>query len=129
MEKEKFEQIVTSAIQKIPQKIRKLLENVEILIEDWPTKEHLKTVGKTDKFSLLGLYQGIPKTKRGVGYANVLPDRITLFQKPIENIARNEKEIKKIVMKVIIHEIAHHLGFDEKQAKFLEKKSDKISID
>jgi len=120
--REEFEKLIKEAIQQIPLKIRKLLDNVEILVDDFPSEAQLNSVHKTNKMSLLGLYQGIPKTKRGVNYANVLPDRITLFQKPIEYTAQNKEDLKKIIKRVIIHELAHHFGFDETQARLLEKK-------
>jgi len=122
MDRVEFEKLVNEAISNMPEKIQKLLENVEIVIDDWPTQNQLQKVGLSNKCSLLGLYEGIPKTKRGAHYANVLPDKITIFQKVIERIAKDEDNIKRIVEKTVWHEIAHHFGFDEKRVRELEKK-------
>ncbi|MCD6270876.1 metallopeptidase family protein [bacterium] len=117
-----FEELVKQGVEQLPPHIRKLLENVDIVIEDWPSEDIIKKLKLPNKYSLFGLYQGIPKTKRGSHYANVLPDKITLFKKPIENSAKNSIEIKNLVKKVVWHEIAHHFGLDEKRVRELEKK-------
>ena len=75
---------------------------------------------------LLGLYEGVPKTKRGANYFGVLPDKITIFQQPIEELAgRDEKKLKKLIYEVVWHEVGHHLGFDEKEIHALETKKRK----
>ncbi len=121
IDRDNFEKIVNKAILDLPEKVRNLLENVEIVIEDYPSEYQLKKLNKTSKYCLLGLYEGVPKTKRGAHYANVLPDKITIFQKNIERIAKSDKEIKKLVQKTVWHEIAHHFGFNEQQVRELEK--------
>jgi predicted Zn-dependent protease with MMP-like domain len=122
MKRQAFEELVKEGIYQIPEKVQKLLDNVEIVIEEWPTREELKKVGLSNKYSLFGLYQGVPKTKRGVYYANVLPDKIIIFQGPIERTARSPKEIREIVKRTVWHEIAHHFGLDEKRVKEIEKR-------
>jgi len=122
MTRKEFEELVKQGVEQLPPHIRKLLENVDIVIEDWPSEDIIKKLKLPNKYSLFGLYQGIPKTKRGSHYANVLPDKITLFKKPIENSAKNSTEIKNLVKKVVWHEIAHHFGLDEKRVRELEKK-------
>ncbi|MCD6114821.1 metallopeptidase family protein [bacterium] len=121
MDRDNFEKLVNKAILDLPEKVRNLLENVEIVIEDYPSEYQLKKLNKTSRYCLLGLYEGVPKTKRGAHYANVLPDKITIFQKNIERIAKSDKEIKKLVQKTVWHEIAHHFGFNEQQVRELEK--------
>lgn len=121
MKKEEFERIIIQTIADMPEKIRKLLENVEIVVDDYPSDYQLKKVNQGSKYGLLGLYEGVPKSKRGVGYANVLPDKITIFQKNIERIAQNNEDVTKIIRRTIYHEIAHHFGFDEKGARKIEK--------
>ena len=121
IDRDNFEKIVNKAILDLPEKVRNLLENVEIVIEDYPSEYQLKKLNKTSKYCLLGLYEGVPKTKRGAHYANVLPDKITIFQKNIERVAKSDKEIKKLVQKTVWHEIAHHFGFNEQQVRELEK--------
>ena len=117
-----FEELVKQGVEQLPRHIRKLLENVDIVIEDWPNKSIIEKLRLPNKYALFGLYQGVPKTKRGTHYANVLPDKITLFKKPIEMSAKSPEEIKNIVKRVIWHEIAHHFGLDEKRVRQLEKK-------
>lgn len=103
-----------------PKRLRKKMENVAIVIEDEPTLEQLKKSGTTSERILLGLYEGIPRPQRGCSYTLVLPDKITIFQKPIEEIAGSSPElIKQQVKETIWHEIAHHFGFDEEAIKKL----------
>ena len=117
-----FEELVKQGVEQLPRHIRKLLENVDIVIEDWPSKSIIEKLRLPNKYALFGLYQGVPKTKRGTHYANVLPDKITLFKKPIEESAKSPEEIKNIVKRVVWHEIAHHFGLDEKRVRELEKR-------
>jgi len=107
MQREEFETLVKQALKDLPKIFRDKLENVEIVIEDEPIAQK----------SLLGLYQGVPLKKRGVWYGNVMPDKITLFQKNIERISRSEEEIGEWINKVLIHEIGHYFGFGEEELK------------
>jgi len=121
MTKGEFEGVVNEGIKAIPQKFLEKLENVDICIEEEPTSYQLRKL-KTKKGSLIfGLYEGIPRTKRG-HYGQVLPDKITIFKRPIERIARSENEIREIVKNTVWHEIAHHFGLDEKQVRIAEKR-------
>jgi len=122
MTQSEFEKLVEQGIEEIPPNIRKKMENVEIVIEDVPNAEQLRRAGVPAGSSLFGLYQGVPKSKRGVYYANVLPDKITLFKKVIESHCRTSEAIKERVKRTVWHEIAHHFGFDEKGVRDLEKK-------
>jgi len=121
MTKEEFEKIVEEGIEAVPKKFLEKLKNVDICIEDEPTPFQLKKL-KAKKGSLIfGLYEGIPQTKRRY-YAQVLPDKITIFKKSIEKIAKSEEEIKKRVKNTVWHEIAHHFGMSERQVRGAEKK-------
>ncbi|MDD5606248.1 MAG: metallopeptidase family protein [Candidatus Pacebacteria bacterium] len=111
---QEFEKLVKQGIDLIPENILKKLENIEICIED-------KYLFNKSGSLVLGLYQGIPKIKRW-GYGQVLPDKITIFKKSIEKIAKDQKDIKKIIAKTVYHEIAHHFGYSEKEVRKLEKK-------
>ena len=124
MERKEFEKLVEKALIDLPEKIREKIENIAICVEDSPSSSHLKKVGTRIKNSLLGLYQGVPRTVWGrESFPVRLPDKITIFQKPIEKLARsNEERIAKLVKIVVWHEIAHHFGFDEKAVRNLEKK-------
>jgi len=113
MERQKFEAIVSRAIEALPPEFRSNLENVDIIVEDWPSPNQIRRLGLIYKSQLLGLYEGVPQTKRGSRYNLVLPDKITIFQKPIEMKCRSDKEIESEIGRVIRHEIAHHFGIGD----------------
>ena len=119
-----FEGIVKEGIKAIPERFLEKLDNVDIVIEDEPTLYQLRKLRVSENSLIFGLYEGIPQTKRG-NYGQVLPDKITIFKKPIEKIARSEKEIQEIVKNTVWHEIAHHFGMDEKRVREAEVKRKK----
>jgi len=112
-----FEKIVVEGIEAIPEKFLLKLNNVVIVIEAEPTPVQKKKLNIRSDWTLFGLYEGIPQTHRGINYSAVLPDKITIFQKPIEAAARNEKDIKEIVKNTVWHEIAHHFGMGEDRVR------------
>ncbi|MEO0102134.1 MAG: metallopeptidase family protein [candidate division WOR-3 bacterium] len=118
MSREQFEELVLEALKSLPPFFQKKMENVEIVIEEFAPPYIQKRLG-IHPYALFGLYQGVPLKKRGSFYGNVLPDKITIFQRPIELAAGNEEAIKELVKKVVMHEIAHHFGFDEKELRDL----------
>jgi len=120
MRKEKFEELVAEAVSGLPAEFRELLDNVEIFVEDWPGREQLKSVGLKDRYDLLGLYEGTPITHRDQGYNLVLPDRITIFQKPLEAQCGSAREIKLEIVRTVKHEIAHYFGLDEERLDVIE---------
>ena len=120
MQKETFEELVAGAVSGLPQEFSELLDNVEIFVEDWPSREQLKSVGLKDKYDLLGLYEGTPITHRDQGYNLVLPDRITIFQKPMEAQCGSAAEIKREIVRTVKHEIAHYFGLDEERLHEIE---------
>lgn len=116
MNRKQFEKLVKEGINAIPKRFLEKLDNVDIVIDDKPTPYQLRKL-KVKKGSLIfGLYEGIPQTKRW-HYGQVLPDKITIFQKPIEKVAQTEEKIKEIVKNTVWHEIAHHFGLDEKRVR------------
>jgi predicted Zn-dependent protease with MMP-like domain len=78
-------------------------------------------------YGLLGLYRGVPYTRRGIWYRNVMPDKIIIFKKPIEVRCRNKEEIKESVRKVVIHEIGHYFGLGEADLRKIERERDGFS--
>jgi len=122
MTREDFEKLVKEGIEAIPEKFLRRLDNVDIVIEKRPTREQLKKIRVKSPFCLFGLYEGIPKIKRGSFYGMVLPDKITIFQEAIERSAKDEEEIKEIVKNTVWHEIAHHFGMNEKEIREKERK-------
>jgi len=115
--RDNFEKIVSAGISAIPERFLKLLDNVVIVVEDQPSPMQKEKLKLRSGWTLFGLYEGIPLAKRGNHYTSVVPDKITIFQKPIEQAARNEKDMEAIVKNTVWHEIAHHFGLDEKEVR------------
>lgn len=106
-----FTRLVARAVRRLPPDILALLDNVEIVVEDEPTPMQLaRAQGGQEVF---GLYEGTPRTARDSGYSMVLPDKITIFRKPIERHCATPADIAREVQVTIIHELAHHFGIDE----------------
>ena len=127
MQREKFEALVARAIDNLPPEFQRKLENVDIVVENWPTPGHLRRTKHSRTVQLLGLYQGVPQTRRGRRYGLVLPDKISIFQKPIEEYCRYGHEIEATIGEVVRHEIAHHFGLDDKTLRNIEsEKHDRI---
>jgi len=111
MKAEEFENLVAQALDELPKVIQEKMDNVAITVE----KGSLRG-------PYLGFYEGVPKNAWGRGFGMVLPDKITIFQLPMESMARSREELKEIVKDTVWHEIAHHFGFNEKMVRDLEKK-------
>lgn len=122
MDREKFETLVVEAIDNLPLEFRNKLENVDVIVEDWPTSRQLKEVKLSHRSQLLGLYQGVPQINRGRGYGLVPPDKISIFRKPIEGQCHSNEEIGVKITEVVCHEIAHHFGIDERTLRSIEDK-------
>ena len=128
MERTEFEQLVREGVERLPAWVRKKIKNVALLVEDEPSP----TVRKQGKLkpgeTLLGLYHGIPLTERGENYGIgvTLPDTITLYQKPIEEMAHEDgMDVRDVVADTIWHEFAHHFGMDEHEVRSREQKRDR----
>ena len=124
MDRERFQWLVVRAVESLPEEFQVRLENVDVVVEDWPTQGQLAQVGLRSRQALLGLYQGVPLTKRGVHYGLVPPDKITIFQKPIEAKCGYEAEIVTEVQRVVRHEIAHHFGIGDARLRQIEGNKD-----
>ena len=107
----RFEQLAAEAIDGLPAWVLERLDNVEVVVEDEPPPGQ----------SLLGLYEGVPLTRRGEHYTWALPDRITLFQRPIEDAARTggERSLKRVIADTVIHEVAHFFGITDDRLREL----------
>jgi predicted Zn-dependent protease with MMP-like domain len=99
-----FEELVAQAVDDLPEWVHERLDNVEIMVEEAPPP---------DQPGLLGLYEGIPLTRRDSGYFGVLPDRITLFRRSIQAHARSDPELRRLVQETVIHEVAHFFGISD----------------
>lgn len=119
MDSERFEQLVIRAIESLPDEFHERLDNIDIVIADVPSPEQRSILDGERGESLLGLYEGIPLTKRHYSYGMVTPDKITIFQKPIEAACHGDSQIVSEVRRVVLHEIAHHFGIDDERLKEL----------
>ncbi|MEW6455385.1 MAG: metallopeptidase family protein [Acidobacteriota bacterium] len=119
MTERKFEDLVEEAISELPFEILDKMDNVSIIVEDFPSKEDMKKTGIKSPYHLFGLYVGVPLTKRTSTYGAVPPDVIIIYKKPLERAFRNENEIKRQVKITVAHEIAHHFGISEKRLREL----------
>jgi len=124
MKRERFEELVAEAVSSLPEEFLTKLENIDVVVQDKPTPGQLAEVRLKGGETLLGLYEGVPLTKRSRHYGMVTPDKITIFQKPIEARCRNETEVKAEIRRVVRHEIAHHFGLGDARLRQLEKEID-----
>jgi len=116
---EEFEQLVVQALDDLPDEIHAALENIEVVVADWPTAAELDSVRMKPGELLLGLYQGVPLTQRGSHYGMVLPDKVTIFQGPIEEVCRTPAAIIRQVQRTVRHELAHHFGLSDDRLREL----------
>ena len=112
-----FDQLVERALDGLPPDLAKLLDNVAIVVEDWPDRSTQPDSGDPAD-TLYGLYEGVPLTERGDSYYGVLPDRITIFRGPLERDFWAD-ELEEQVRITVVHEIAHYFGFGEEQLEEL----------
>jgi len=120
VERERFEELVAKSLSELPAEFQERLENIDVVVLDYPTPRQLAKVRRG--MTLLGLYEGVPHTRRTRGYNLVLPDRIIIFQKTIEAQCRSEREIALEIQRVVRHEIAHHFGLDDESLKRIESR-------
>jgi len=122
MERDEFEKLTEQAVLELPIHIREKMNNVEILVEDEPSQEQLRKSKISSRHLLLGLYEGVPQNVWGRGFGNMLPDKITIFQKAIESCTNSKEELVRLIKDTVWHEIGHHFGFNEREIRLLEKK-------
>ena len=122
MSDEAFANLISRAMDELPQRFIEHLDNVAITYEDNPSPEQLTKQGVREGQLLLGLYEGIPLTKRGAGYNLVLPDKITIFKNPILMLSRDENDLYERVKRTLWHEIAHHYGLDHGRIDELQRR-------
>jgi predicted Zn-dependent protease with MMP-like domain len=120
MDREPFEKLVAEAMADLPKKFRDMIHNVALIVRDYPPLSTRRQFGAIDKNDILGLYSGVPLTRRGASYGNLPPDVIFIFQKPIENICRTEDDIRAQVQDTVVHEVGHYFGFDDPQLRQIE---------
>ena len=113
MTRKRFEQLVEMALADIPQFLRDEMENVALVVEDEPSAELLEEMGIEPSDTLYGLYQGTPLAEREWAYGNTLPDRITIYQQSIVEDCEDDDDIVDCIAETVVHEFAHHFGWDE----------------
>jgi len=116
-----FDNLITRAMDELPQEYIKGLDNVAIVMVDEPTAEQRQRMKIDNQHFLLGLYEGIPLTKRDAGYNLVLPDKITIFKNQIISISENDTEIFEQIKRTLWHEIAHYYGLDHGEIDRLQR--------
>jgi len=114
---ETFDELVVQALESLPDEIRDKLDNVAVMVEDYPTQAQLRAGGVGRGMLLFGLYEGVPLTGRTSGYNMVMPDRITLFREPILMACRSMEEVRKTIAHTVLHEIAHHFGISDERLR------------
>jgi len=124
MDRPSFEKLVAKSLQRLPGKFRSKLRNLAIEIEDAPSPALLDDMD-IRRGTLFGLYQGVPLTEREWNYGNVLPDRIIIYQRPIETAATSPDEIEEIVLDTVMHELGHYFGFDDAYLQGVEDEKNK----
>jgi predicted Zn-dependent protease with MMP-like domain len=115
LSRQAFRRLVAEAIASLPPLVLERLQNVEIVVEDRPTLADLRRAGVEPPETLFGLYTGTPLTERGSGYGLVLPDKITLYQRSIEEACRSTREVREQIRTTLMHEIGHHFGLTEEE--------------
>ena len=122
MKRELFERLVADALATIPRRFRAAMANLAIVVEDEPSPELLGEMEIEPPDTLLGLYQGIPLTERRWDYGNALPDRILLFQGPLERESEDEDDLIVAIGETLIHEVGHYFGLSEEEIEEIEEK-------
>ncbi len=113
MDTEEFAQLVAEALEAVPEQFHEALDNVEIVIEEWPSWNTMRLARVRSKYGVLGFYHGVPLTERTSAYNLVMPDKISIYQRPIEAAANSPEALRALVHRVVRHELAHYFGIDD----------------
>ncbi len=117
----RFEAIVRRALIHLPPELAARLENIDIIVRTRATERQLLSGRVPANHTLLGLYVGTDLTRRSQGYNFALPDRIFIFQQPLEQIAASEEALERLVRRTVLHEVAHHFGIDDARLHELDR--------
>lgn len=114
--RERFEKLVAEALDSIPAELADYMENVAVMVQDWPTRAQQRG----HRGMLLGLYEGVSLTRRGpVSYRGAMPDRITIFRGPHLQITSDEESLRRRIATTVIHEVGHHFGISDARLREL----------
>ena len=119
---ERFTRLVEEALREIPPRFREAMKNVAVVVEDEPSQELLDELEMEPGDTLFGLYQGVPLTERDSHYGNTLPDRISIYQLPIEDACADDEDIRQCIAETVIHEFGHYFGLSEEEIEEIEEK-------
>lgn len=119
MNKKEFEKLVIKALEELPQVFKDSLDNVDVVVEDTPSPYESGSAGVSQRRMVLGLYQGVPLSKRCHYYGMVIPDKISIFKDNIERICSSSDEVVRVVAHTVQHEMAHHLGISDDRLREL----------
>jgi predicted Zn-dependent protease with MMP-like domain len=122
MTRERFTELVEEALRGIPRRFRDAMKNVAVVVEDEPSPELLDELEMEPDDTLFGLYHGTPLTQRDSSYGNALPDRISIYQLPIEDACEDDEDIRQCVAETVIHEFGHYFGLSEEEIEAIEEK-------
>jgi predicted Zn-dependent protease with MMP-like domain len=122
MTRQRFTQLVEEALAEIPARFRREMKNVAVVVEDEPSAELLDEMEIEPDDTLFGLYQGTPLPERGWSFGNALPDRISIYQIPIEEACADDEEIRDCIAETVIHEFGHYFGMSEEEIEEIEEK-------
>jgi predicted Zn-dependent protease with MMP-like domain len=122
MTRERFTQLVEEALAEIPPRFRREMKNVAVVVEDEPSQDLLDEMEIEPGDTLFGLYQGTPLPEREWSYGNALPDRISIYQGPIEEACEDDEEIRDCIAETVIHEFGHYFGMSEEEIEEIEEK-------
>ncbi len=121
--REAFAKLVDEALRDLPAEFRKRLQNIAVMVDDFPSPETMRDLGLRSPYQLFGLYHGVPLDKRGSYYGNVPPDVVFIYQKPIERAFATEDEIRDQVRATVIHEVGHYFGFSDAELRRIERET------
>ncbi len=108
MNRRQFEKIVDEALEELPRWVVDAVDNLHVVVEDWPTPEQ-----DPERSGLLGLYEGVSLLDRGTDYSGYMPDRILVFMGPHLDLGLNRRDLRDEIRATVLHEVAHHLGIDD----------------
>jgi predicted Zn-dependent protease with MMP-like domain len=126
-EERRFDELVEEALEGLPAEIADRMENVDVVVEAWPSDDVLDEMGMGDDETLLGYYHGVPQTERSTSYGAVLPDRIEIYREPILDEADAtcpedgdfDKTVRQVIRTTVLHEIGHHFGLSDEDLRRL----------
>jgi predicted Zn-dependent protease with MMP-like domain len=121
MTRDRFTSLVEQVLADIPRRFRDAMRNIAVVVEDEPSPELLEELAMEPDDTLFGLYQGTPLTERDAAYGNTLPDRISIYQSPIEDACESDEEIRQCVAETVIHEFGHYFGLSEEEIEEIEE--------